>query len=131
MLLNSEADYAIRIVECLAQSGERLDAATVSDRTGVTLRYSLKILRKLSLGSIVKSFKGAKGGYVLAKKPEEITLLQVIELICGRINFSRCTADSSSCTHPQGICYFRDTFDDISDYMRLKLSKVTFERKNK
>ncbi len=129
MLLNSEADYAIRIVSCLADSDNRLDAATIADSTGVTLRYSLKILNKLAQGNIVKSFKGSKGGYVLAKSPDEITLLQVIELICGPITFSRCTGSSGECTHPMGVCYFRETFDDVSRYMKTKLSEVTFERK--
>ena len=129
MFLNSEADYAIRIVSCLADADNRLDAASIADSTGVTLRYSLKILNKFAQGNIVKSFKGSKGGYVLAKSPSEITLLEVIELICGPITFSRCTGNEGECTHPMGVCYFRDTFDDVSRYMKSKLSEVTFERK--
>ncbi len=129
MFLNSEADYAIRIVSCLAENNDRLDAASIADRTGVTLRYSLKILNKLTQGKIVKSFKGSKGGYILAKSPDSITLLEVIELICGPIIFSRCSGGTGECTHPMGVCYFRDTFDDVSRYIQSKLSKVTFERK--
>ncbi|MBE6797286.1 MAG: Rrf2 family transcriptional regulator [Ruminococcaceae bacterium] len=129
MFLNSEADYAIRIVSCLVDYDERLDAASIAEKTGVTLRYSLKILNKLSQANIVKSFKGSKGGYVLAKSPESITLLEVIELICGPITFSRCTGEAGECTHPSGVCYFRQSFDDVSNYMRKKLGEVTFERK--
>ena len=129
MFLNSEADYAIRIVSCLADTEDRLDAASIAANTGVTLRYSLKILNKLTQGNIVKSFKGSKGGYVLAKSPDSITLLEVIELICGPITFSRCTGSAGECTHPMGVCYYRDTFDDVSRYIKSKLSEVTFERK--
>ena len=42
-----ESDYAVRIVYCLAQNGGRMEAAAIAEQTGVTLRFSLKILRKL------------------------------------------------------------------------------------
>ena len=127
MFLNSETDYAIRIVACLAQHNEKLDAASISSLTGVTLRYSLKILRRLAQGNIVRSFKGAKGGYMLSLPPDEITLYDVIELICGPISFSRCQGSDQACTHPQGVCYFRNTFDDVSDFMEKTFKNVTFK----
>ena len=128
MILNSETDYAIRIVACLSAEQERLDAKTISERTGVTQNYSLKILHKLTLGGIVKSFKGAKGGYTLARRPQDITLLEVIELICGPISFSQCQCGDNKCTHPQGDCLFKDTFNYVSDFMRDKFSKATFSQ---
>ncbi len=127
MFLNSETDYAIRIVACLAQHNEKLDAASISSFTGVTLRYSLKILRRLTQGNIVKSFKGAKGGYILSRSSQYITLFDVIELICGPISFSRCQGSSDACTHPQGMCYFRKTFDDVSCFMEKTFKSVTFK----
>jgi Rrf2 family protein len=129
MILNSETDYAIRIVSCLSDTTERLDARTISERTGVTQRYALKILHKLTVGGVVKSFKGAKGGYTLSESPENITLLEVIELMCGPINFSRCQCEKNVCTHPQGDCLFKETFNCVSDFMREKFSNATFARK--
>ena len=58
MHITLEADYAVRIVYCLAAAGKRMDAKAISDDTAVTLRFSLKILRKLVAGGIVRSFKG-------------------------------------------------------------------------
>lgn len=84
MHITLEADYAVRIVHALAQSGKRLDAKTISEMTGVTLRFSLKILRKLVAAGIVKSFKGTQGGYEIGKPAEEISLGEVIETIEGR-----------------------------------------------
>ena len=60
MHITLEADYAIRIVQVLAQNQRRLDAKTISEMTGVTLRFSLKILRKLVAAGIIKSFKGTQ-----------------------------------------------------------------------
>ena len=125
MLLNLETDYAIRIVSCLAESNERIDAKTIASKTGVTPKFTLKILHKLCSGSIVKSFKGAKGGYTLNRPSNEITLLEVVELVYGTLTLKTCKV--GDCTHPNGMCKFKDVFDDISEHMRQSLSKITFE----
>ena len=129
MFLNNETDYAIRIISCLAEHDERIDAAGIAEKTGVTQRFTLKILHRLVQGGIVKSFKGNKGGYVLARSAGEITLLQVVEEIYGPLNLSRCHSDGScGCTHPNGFCEYKDVFLDITKYMRKKLSEVTFDK---
>ena len=97
MHMTLEADYAVRIVEFLAVHPERIDAKTISEKTNVTLRFTLKILRTLVADGIVCSYKGAKGGYKLAKPPQEITLRRVIEAVEGPYMLSRCQGDSYSC----------------------------------
>jgi Rrf2 family protein len=127
MFLNNETDYAIRIISCLAKKTERLDAASIAEETGVTPRFTLKILHRLVQNGLVKSFKGNKGGYILAKPANEITLLDVVEKIDGPLNLSRCNIDGScGCTHPQGICEYKDVFFDITNYVRKRLADVTF-----
>lgn len=126
MLFSNETDYAIRIVTCLAENGGKTDAGSIAKKTGVTPQFTLKILRKLMSAGIVKSFKGAQGGYSLARQPSQITLLEVVETINGPIAVSRCQHDASQCTHPQGVCRYRDVFADASGYMREKFGSVTF-----
>ncbi len=128
MFLNSETDYAIRIVSCLAENNAITDAATVSEKTGVTPRYTLKILHRLTQSGIVKSFKGAKGGYVLARDADKITLYDVYKVFCGDISISRCENSQNVCTYPKGECYFRKTFEDVSQYMQDKFKEVTFAK---
>ncbi len=129
MFLNNETDYAIRIVSCLAAENKRIDAAAIAEATGVTPRFTLKILHKLVQGGIVKSFKGNKGGYTLSKDPEDITLLQVVEEIYGPLSLSRCHNDGScGCTHPNGFCDFKNVFSDVTAYMRKKLKEVNFKK---
>lgn len=63
MHITLEADYAVRIVHVLAQSGKRLDAKTISEMTGVTLRFSTEeFFASWLLRGLVKSFKGTQGG---------------------------------------------------------------------
>ncbi|MDR2909296.1 MAG: Rrf2 family transcriptional regulator, partial [Oscillospiraceae bacterium] len=61
MRITLEADYAIRIIDTLARQGVRVEARTIAEKSQVTLRFSLKILRKLVAAGLVKSFKGAQG----------------------------------------------------------------------
>jgi Rrf2 family protein len=100
-----ETDYAIRITDALAKaysadSGHcRMDAAAISRKTAVPLRFALKILRRLTAGGAVRSFQGAKGGYELAKPPGELSLLDVVELTQGDYQFSRCLGGAYECSH--------------------------------
>jgi len=130
MHITHESDYAIRIVKTLAQKNIRVDAKTISETTGVTLRFALKILRKLVMANIAKSYKGTQGGYVLAREPSKITLCEVIEAIEGEYVFSRCLNNPDYCNCPQhsesGLCQFKDTFCKVSKMVREELGKVTF-----
>lgn len=127
MQINLETDYAVRIVDCLAREGGRLDAGEISARTGVTTGFSLKILRKLAGAEIVKSFRGAKGGYVLARHPEEITLKEVIEVIGGPIAIAKCQCEGYVCDHPgDSACAFHHVFREITQELSDRLEGVTF-----
>ena len=129
MHITQESDYAVRIVYALGVSGERMDAKTISEKTGVTLRFSLKILNKLVQSGIVKSYKGAKGGYVLAKEPKDINLKEIIEAIEGRYSLVKCIDSQFECErNMNGLCKFRHEFERITQQTNKELEKVTFDR---
>ena len=105
MQLTLEADYAVRIISVLCVENERTDAKTISEKATVSLRFALKILRKLVAAGLVDSFKGTQGGYKLKLDPAEINLRQVIEAIEGTYYFSRCLSPEGGCNRGMsGIC---------------------------
>ena len=127
MFITLESDYAVRIMSALCRSGEKLDAKTVSEQTGVTLRFTLKILRKLVGAGLVRSFKGTKGGYIIDKAPGDITLRSVIEAIEGRFYFSRCLSPENECSGANtDICNPRKAFAEVSELVRNKLDTYNF-----
>jgi len=129
MFINRETDYAIRIVDCLAAAGKRLDAAAISGATGVTLRFSLKILRSLAAGGIVKSYKGVRGGYELSRPPGEISVLQVYTAMCGELCLNQCAAAGYRCSRPcveENGCEYREVFSDLARQLARQLDAVTF-----
>lgn len=129
MHITLETDYAIRIIQMLALSEKRVDAKTISEKTGVTLRFSLKILRKLVGAGYITSFKGTSGGYIMALTPKEISLCDVIETIEGPLNFSRCVEPGFLCTREKGgACQFQKVFIRLSEQIRKELQSVTFDQ---
>lgn len=124
MHMTLEADYAVRIVEMLTVTNKKMDAHTISDETHVPLRFALKILRKLVSDGIIKSYKGAHGGYMLGRKPDSITLREVIESVEGPYMISRCQQNEYYCTHTS--CRFHEIYEETSEIVRNKLDSYTF-----
>lgn len=126
MYITQEADYAVRIVYTIAKAGERRDARSISEEAKVTLRFSLKILGKLSGAGIVKSFKGNRGGYELGRPPEEITLLDVLSAVEGPFAVSRCIHEGNCSRGDTCDCIFHSAFRKISDSINDQMAEVNF-----
>ena len=124
MHLTLEADYAVRIVDFLAVENRKIDAHTISEQTHVPLRFALKILRKLVGSGAIKSYKGAHGGYMIAKNPKDITLRQVIEVVEGPFMISRCQQEDYCCTNTS--CRVNNIYAEISLLVRDKLDSYNF-----
>lgn len=125
MHMTLEADYAVRIVHCLATGKGRMDAKTIAEQTSVTTRFALKILRKLVARGFIKSYKGTQGGYEMAMRPEDITLGEVIETVEGPYQFSRCLDGDYVCPHHQcEPCGYHGVYNDITEMVRNKLYSV-------
>ena len=128
MRITQEADYALRIVALLASRDSLVDANTIADEAGITQRFALKILRKLSIGEVVSSQKGANGGYRLARNADEITLKDIIELIDGEIAISKCLSQEHVCSKEgmnKSACKIHLIFDAVNRDLVERLEKIT------
>ena len=103
MKITREADYALRIIAMLADENRQIEAKAIAEKNDIPYRFTLKILRKIVQAGIIKSYRGVNGGYVLNKKPSEITLKVVIETIDGKIAINKCMENPESCKN-NGIC---------------------------
>jgi len=78
--LSSKSEYALLALLELAanyQSGETLQIRQIAAPQNIPDRYLEQLLATLRRGGVVKSQRGAKGGYILAREPRKITLLEV------------------------------------------------------
>jgi Rrf2 family protein len=127
MRVTQEADYAIRICCVLDDARSRLGASEIAERAGITQKFALKILRKLSLAKIVRSFAGNKGGYELNRDANDLTIAEILELIEGAISLSKCMDCEYECTrNPNKTnCKMHISFCLLSREVKQKLSKIT------
>ncbi|MDO8282097.1 MAG: Rrf2 family transcriptional regulator [Thermodesulfovibrionia bacterium] len=98
MQITRETDYAVR---CLIHLSGTPDEVVVIDEIAgirdVPRSFLAKILQKLSKAGIVTSYRGVKGGFQLARKPKDITLLDVVEAIEGPVAMNKCVVDREFC----------------------------------
>ena len=105
MRITQEADYAVRICIVLDSKGEKMGASAISEIACIPQKFALKILRKLGEVDIVRSYKGAYGGYELTKSGDELSILEIIEAIDGEMMISKCLECDYDCSrNPQKSC---------------------------
>src|SRR5712691_2476559 len=85
MRISAKADYAVRATAELAAAGgtKPIKGDQISRAQGIPLKFLLNILSELNHAGIVRSTRGAVGGYQLARRPEDITLADVIRAVEG------------------------------------------------
>ena len=87
MKLTSRSEYALLALIYLSRRGEGgyVPVETIADAQGIPAQFLEQILLSLKRARYVKSTKGRRGGYALAKLPKEITLAEIIRLIDGAL----------------------------------------------
>ncbi|MEA4823745.1 MAG: Rrf2 family transcriptional regulator [Clostridiaceae bacterium] len=130
MRITNEADYALRIVYSLLD-GSQKSAKTISDETGVTLRFALKILRKLALAELMGSQQGATGGYFLKRAASEISVGEVIEIIDGPFQINNCMDNVYICSRmgkDTENCKFHQFFCELNEQIRNEMFAAKMDR---
>ncbi len=99
MQLTRESDYGIRSVLYLArQPYKKVSFVTeISEEYKIPRSFLAKILQKLVRSKIVKSYRGVKGGFSLARQSRDISVLDVLEAIEGKLALNLCTPDKKKC----------------------------------
>jgi Rrf2 family protein len=84
--VTAKVDYAVRAAIELAATGDgHVKGEQIADAQGIPLKFLENILGELRQAGLVRSQRGAEGGYWLARSPEEITLAEVIRAVEGPI----------------------------------------------
>jgi Rrf2 family protein len=102
MQVTRAGEYAIIGLLYLARQpeGRTVMVDEISEHEGVPKSFLAKIFQTLSKGGFVKSHRGARGGFSLAKPPAEITLLQVLNCIEKAFALQHCVTDDPHCVVP-------------------------------
>ena len=87
--------------------------------------YLTKIFVSLSRAGIVRAVRGKGGGFVLARRPDQISVLEVIEAVEGPLALNLCQHDPPQCDEVD--CPLRPVWQELQEVVRSKLSGVTLD----
>ena len=97
MIFSSKAEYGVRLmVELGRQNPEQpTSLKAIADAEGLPLAYLEQVVARLKKAGLVASRRGARGGYLLARPPEEIRMAEVVEALEGSIAPIECISQGA------------------------------------
>ncbi|GAB6196637.1 SUF system Fe-S cluster assembly regulator [Lysobacter xanthus] len=120
-------DYATVVLTVLAASpAEVLSATEIADRAGLEATTVSKVLKPLAQAALVEGFRGAHGGYRLARAATDIRLIEVIEAMEGPLAVTECSVHDGQCGI-ESSCGMRRNWRRINDVIVQSLSGVTLQ----
>ena len=126
MRISTRGRYATRALFDLAQHyGEGpIVLANIAERQEISEQYLEHLISPLKVAGLVKSIRGASGGFMLAKPPAEIKIRQIIEAVEGPTGITDCVDDPSCCNRSEN-CPTRDVWAKASAAMGNVFDSIT------
>ncbi len=128
MEFTSKSEHAIHGLYYLTNKpfDEVIYVSEIAREQNVSESYLAKIFQSLAKANLVNSYRGSKGGYTLARKPEEINLKEVIVAVEGQIPIFNCSGIKSNCS-VNIHCVILETFMEAEERMFEVLEGVTMQ----
>ena len=126
MKLSTRSRYGARILVDLARNHGQgpVQIGEISKRQDISVKYLEQLIRPLKQANLVTSVRGPKGGHLLAKKPEEITLGQIVRLFEGQSELVECISNPEKCSMSDD-CQVRLAWGDATRVLYEKLDSTT------
>ncbi len=104
--------------------GQPVMIDAVSREEGIPKSFLAKIFQDLAKAGVLRSQRGAGGGFVLAKAPTQISVLEIIEAIDGKIALQRCLGEVPECERMEG-CALCSLFEQAQDRLKEVFGQTT------
>jgi Rrf2 family protein len=120
--LSEAASISLHAMILVARSKTYLNVVKIAEYTGSSKHHVAKVMQQLVKNGYLESYRGPSGGFLLKRKPEEISLLEIYEVIEGKIEVSPCPMRNQVC--PMGKCIMNNITNlmtqDFIGYLRSK-----------
>ncbi|MBW2590039.1 MAG: Rrf2 family transcriptional regulator [Deltaproteobacteria bacterium] len=129
MKLSTRSRYGTRMMLDLAQRYDEgpVQIGNVSKRENISVKYLEQLIIPLKKANFIKSIRGPKGGHMLAKPPEEITVGEIVRVLEGGINLSNCIENPEVCDRTSD-CLTRGLWKEATKAMYEKLNSATLSK---
>ena len=129
MRISTRGQYGLRAMCFLAMNNSRAPTPLrdISEREGISMQYLEQLFRVLREAGLVESVRGAKGGYLLARDPSEISVGDVVRAVEGPIAPVECVdaGEDGECCERQHSCLTRQAWLRLRDSMVETLDSIT------
>ncbi len=109
----------------IQNSGKAIQLSDIAKRQEISLKYLEQIIIPLKKANYVSSIRGARGGYILEKKAQEISVGEIVALLEGGVDICECSENPKSCNKADS-CLTRKIWIDAAKAMYEKLNSITF-----
>ena len=130
MKLTTKGRYAVMAMADLAMFNDKgpISLTDISIRQNISLAYLEQIFIKLKQVNLVKSVRGAKGGYVLDSSPEEIKISNIISAVDEEIKTLNCKKESKrGCNNKTSKCITHNLWDQLDHHINSFFEKVKLQ----
>lgn len=127
--INRETDYAVVILSHMAEDPQRrFNAAALAEQRRLPAPVVSKILKHLARAGLLQSFRGAKGGYGLARAPEAVSLADIVAAMEGPISLTHCAdaGDAGGCQYHSG-CVVSSNWSRINQVVQQALEGISLK----
>lgn len=126
MKLSTRSRYGTRLVLDLAERYNQgpIRLSDIARRQNISIKYLEHLIRPLKQADYVKSVRGPKGGHYLVKPPEDISIGDIVAVLEGGIELTKCTSDPQTCQR-SGDCATRFVWYEATKAMYQRLSQIT------
>ncbi|HEX3011657.1 MAG TPA: Rrf2 family transcriptional regulator [Syntrophomonadaceae bacterium] len=128
MLISTKGRYGLRAMVDLAMysNSEQVSLSSIAERQKISAHYLEQVFALLKKGGLVKSVKGSQGGYILAKKPVDITVGAVLRVLEGNLNIVDDT-DSKNSQDSIEYCLTLNVWDKLNESINSIVDSITLE----
>jgi len=145
MMVSTKGRYALRVMLDLAEhqgmcaceidnscddSKEKagyVSLADIAERQGLSMKYLEAVVGVLNKGGLVKSLRGKNGGYILAKKPEEYSISEILNLTEGSLAPVECVKDRGDCCDMSRHCATLPLWVGLDNVIENYLGNITLK----
>lgn len=115
--LSEAASIGLHALIIIAKGEGMINVQQIADLTGSSRHHVAKVMQRLTKEKMVVSSRGPNGGFILNKKPSEISLLEIFEAIEGKMDIPTCPADHQICPFEKCL------LDNVTQRMTLQFKE--------
>lgn len=118
--LSQKADYGLILLSNLTKSKKPLSVSAVAKKNQISTKFLSQIAGELKKAGVLTSKEGVGGGYILAKKPKDIKILDVLKTLDGELVVGECFEEGHECN-----CGGKDMWIDMKKQMEESIGRKT------